>query len=61
MLVRGAVVGAYPYDFADVGTRGYAAVAGTLAGILVFGIVVAAVFWAVDALLSRSGRRDGAA
>lgn len=53
MLARGAVVGAYPYDFADVGTRGYPAVAGTLAAILVFGVVVAAAFWALDAVVVR--------
>lgn len=56
MLGRGAVVGAYPYDFADVGTRGYPAVAATLAGILVFGIIVAAVFWGIDAAISRVTR-----
>ncbi|MEO5609401.1 MAG: Pr6Pr family membrane protein [Ornithinibacter sp.] len=56
MLGRGAVVGAYPYDFADVGTRGYPAVAATLAGILVFGVVVGAVFWGIDAAISRATR-----
>ncbi len=59
MLARGAVVGAYPYDFADVGTRGYPAVAATLAGILVFGVVVAAVFWGLDAVITRVTRTAG--
>ncbi len=60
MLVRGAVVGSYPYDFADVGTRGYPAVATTLAAILVFGLLVAAAFWAIDALVVRIGQGRGA-
>ena len=55
MLVRGAVVGAYPYDFANVTTLGYASVLGTLAGILVFGLVVASVFWGLDLVLRRRG------
>ena len=55
MLGRGAVVGAYPYDFADVTTLGYASVLGTLAGILVFGLVVASVFWVLDLVLRRIG------
>lgn len=41
MLVRGAAVGAYPYDFANVATRGAGPVAGTLGLILVFGLLVA--------------------
>ena len=56
MLARGAVVDAYPYDFADVVTLGYGSVARTLAFILVFGLVVAAVYWGLDAALSRRRR-----
>jgi hypothetical protein len=58
MLARGAVVHAYPYDFANVEELGYGPVAVTLLGILGFGIAVAALFWGLDALLRRvSGRR----
>ena len=53
MLARGAVVGAYPYGFANVTEVGYPAVTVTLAMILVFGLVVAAAFWGVDVLLRR--------
>jgi hypothetical protein len=53
MLARGAVVDAYPYGFTNVVERGYADVAVTLALILVFGLVVAAVYWALDVLLRR--------
>ena len=56
MLVRGAVVGAYPYGFANVTEFGYPAVARTLALILVFGLVVASVYWALDRLLGRRRR-----
>ncbi|MEO9093021.1 MAG: hypothetical protein ABI249_05495 [Ornithinibacter sp.] len=54
--VMPAVVGAHPYDVADVGARGHPAVAATLAGILVFGIIVAAVFWGIDAAIYRGAR-----
>ena len=55
MLVRGTVIGAYPYDFANVGELGLTSVAGTLAGILVFGLVVASVYWGIDGALRRWG------
>lgn len=53
MLARGAVIGAYPYGFANVAAYGYGPVLQTLAMILVFGVVLSAVFWGVDRLLSR--------
>lgn len=56
MLARGAVIDAYPYDFTNVADLGYASVAGTLAMILVFGLVVAAVYWGLDVALRRRGR-----
>ncbi len=55
MLLRGLVVDAYPYGFANVTEVGYGAVSLTLAIILVFGLLVAAAYWGVDVLL---GRRD---
>ena len=58
MLARGAVSGTYPYGFVDVGSRGAAAVAGTLGAILVFGVVVAALFWAVDVGVARLSTRS---
>lgn len=56
MLARGAVIDAYPYDFTNVADLGYASVALTLAMILVFGLVIAAVYWGVEVAL-RSRRR----
>lgn len=56
MLARGAVVGAYPYDFANVTAEGYGSVAIVLALILVFGLVVASVYWGLDVLLRRRGQ-----
>lgn len=53
MLVRGAVVDSYPYDFVAVSERGYGPVLVTIGMILVFGLVVAAVLTAVDRLRSR--------
>jgi len=57
MLARGAVVGAYPYDFANVGELGYGQVSVTLLSILGFGVVTAAAYWGLDALLERIQRR----
>lgn len=56
MLARGAVVGGYPYAFVDVATYGYGPVLRTVGGILVFGVVVALIYWALDLLLSRLSR-----
>ena len=50
MLARGAVIGSYPYDFANVADRG---VAVTLVLILVFGLLVTCAYWGLDVLLRR--------
>lgn len=56
MLARGAVVGAYPYDFVDPVAHGSAAVAATIGQILIFGVLVALLYWAIDLLLMRRAR-----
>lgn len=56
MLARGAVVHAYPYGFANVEELGYASVATTLVAILVFGLVLAAIFWGVETRLLKRAR-----
>ena len=53
ILVRGLVVGAYPYGFVDARTHGYARVFTTIGAILLFALAVAAVYWALDALMRR--------
>ena len=53
MLLRGAVVDAYPYGFANVTELGYGTVSLTLMAILVFGLLVAAAYWGADELLRR--------
>ncbi|CAB4731474.1 unannotated protein [freshwater metagenome] len=53
MLARGAVIDAYPYAFVAANERGYPAALATIAAILVFGLVVAALLTAVDRVLSR--------
>ena len=55
-LLHGAVVGAYPYGILDVATYGYGAVLGTLAEIVVLGVVLGFAFLGLDRLLSRSSR-----
>jgi hypothetical protein len=42
-LVRGALVGWYPYPFLDPANGGYATVAAYILGILVFGAIVSAI------------------
>ena len=42
-LVRGALVGWYPYPFLDPANGGYATVAAYVVGILVFGAIVSAI------------------
>ncbi len=58
MLARGVVVGAYPYGFVDPSANGYPAVFAMVAKILVFGVVIALIFWAIDLVLIRLGRRS---
>ena len=52
-LLRGNVIGAYPYDFTDVATLGYGRVAVTLSAILIVGLLIAAGYCALDRMLSR--------
>lgn len=60
-LARGAVVGAYPYGFLDVATRGYGPVFTTIAEILVFAMIVALIYIGLDRLLSRRAGADSRA
>ena len=52
-LIRGAVIGAYPYFFIDVATLGYGTVALNLTGVLVLGLVIALLLWWLDRWLVR--------
>ncbi|MFN8099578.1 MAG: Pr6Pr family membrane protein [Dermatophilaceae bacterium] len=61
MLARGAVVGAYPYDFVDPIAHGYAAVVAMIAKILVFGVVIALLYWVADIVLIRVAGRSAPA
>lgn len=54
-LIRGVVIGAYPYFFIDVATLGYGTVMLNLAGVLALGLVIALVLWWVDRWLVRRG------
>jgi len=52
-LIRGAVIGAYPYPFLDVATNGLPSVLQFIAVICVFGVAISAVMLGIDALLRR--------
>ena len=48
VLVRGEATGAYPYDFVDVAEQGWVPVIGTVAGIVVLMLGLAAAATAID-------------
>ncbi len=52
-LVRGAVIGAYPYFFLDVATVGMLSVIEFILAILVFAIVIALLYMGWDKLMSK--------
>ena len=56
-LVRGQVIGAYPYPFVDVAAKGWATVTINIIGIVVGALVLAAAFIGVDRVLSRGPQR----
>ena len=48
-LIRGQVIGAYPYPFLDVSTKGLASVLIFIGVILVVAVLLALLLWAIDA------------
>ncbi len=52
-LLRGQVIGAYPYFFLDVATVGWASVITFILAIMVFAIVIALIFMAYDKVASK--------
>lgn len=48
-LIRGQVIGAYPYSFLDVSTNGLASVLSFIGVIVVVAVILALILWAVDA------------
>ncbi len=54
-LLRGAVIGAYPYPFIDVVRLGYGQVAVNIVGVAVLGIVLGSALLGIDRLLVRRG------
>lgn len=57
-LLRGAVVGEYPYDILDAGKFGYGAVAIGVGALLVAVVVFCALMISADKLLARLGKPD---
>jgi hypothetical protein len=52
-LIRGAIIGAYPYDFFDVTSYGYAYVITFVLGILAASLIVMSLYWAIDRRLTK--------
>jgi len=52
-LIRGAIIGAYPYGFIDVATWGYGTVTINLIGIVVIGSGLGVLFWVIERWVSK--------
>jgi hypothetical protein len=50
-LIRGAIIGAYPYPFLDVVELGYGQVFINVGGVVIFAFVLMAIFWGIDRLI----------
>ena len=59
-LIRGAVIGAYPYPFLDVATKGLASVLVFIVVIAVVAVILALVLMAIDAAIAALTRRTKA-
>jgi len=57
MLLRGAVVDAYPYDFVNAVDLGYAVVLRNVFFVLVLGLVISTILFGIETLLSRRRAR----
>ncbi len=57
-LIRGAIIGAYPYPFLDVVRYGYGTVLINVLGIVVFALVILLILWGVDKAITRLTRRN---
>lgn len=56
-LVRGAVIGAYPYSFLDVATKGLSSVLAFIGVIMIIALILALVLMGIDAAISALSRR----
>lgn len=56
-FLRGAVISAYPYDFLNVLVHGYPSALLMTLGIVVFGLVIAVVYYGIDDVIMRVTRR----
>ena len=52
-LIRGSVVGAYPYDFLDVNANGMASVLGFVAQMVIFAIILGYLLMLIDWLMRK--------
>ena len=52
-LIRGQIIGAYPYPFLDVATKGMASVLQFVVAIVVFAIILGLILFAIDALIRK--------
>lgn len=51
-LIRGAIIGAYPYGFLNVSVHGLGQVLITIVAIAIFGVILSAIYLGLDRLLS---------
>jgi hypothetical protein len=55
-LIRGAILGVYPYDFFDVAQYGYAAVLEFVGFILLASMVLMGLFWGIEKVFTGPGQ-----
>ena len=53
VMVRGAIIDAYPYGFLNAQELGLGTALTNIGGVVILGIVLGLIYWAIDRLLSR--------
>lgn len=53
ILIRGSIIDAYPYPFLNAADLGLGTAIVNICGVVVLGIIIGVIFWALDRLLSR--------
>ena len=53
VMVRGAIIDAYPYGFLNAQELGLGTALTNFSGVVILGMVLGLIYWAIDRLLSR--------
>ena len=58
VMIRGAIIDAYPYGFVNAAEWGYATVFANIVGVVIVGILFGLVFVAIDRFISKRQRAN---